>query len=115
MPSNRDVDFVKHVLNRVAGIAIYQKSVQYMEDKFVVFLRRGVATNKATRIEFRPDRLGAVNVTFLKGREGEEKEVSSHPGVPFDGLASLLIAEAGLLTGERQKEEGVGLYKTSKW
>lgn len=114
MTSNRDYDFVKHVLNRIAGIDVYQKSARYEDDTFVVILKRA-ADNKATRIDFRPDRRGAVNVTFIKVGADEEKEISSHVGVPFDGLAALLLSEAGLLTGQREKEEGVGLYKTSKW
>jgi hypothetical protein len=114
MASNRDYDFVKHVVNRIAGIAVYQKSANFEDDVFIIILKRAAA-NKATRIDFRPDRKGAVNVNFFKVEAGVETVVSTHLSVPFDGLAPLLLTEAGLLTGVREKEEGVGLYKTSKW
>lgn len=115
MGSNRDIAFVRNVLNRIAGIQYYAKAVTPDGDSLIVVLKRGTATNKATMIELRPDRQGQVNVTFMKGKPGEEVIVSEHPSTFFDGLAALLVREAGIITGERDKGEGAGLYRTSKW
>ena len=78
-------------------------------------LKRGAASNKAGRIEFRPNRKGQLNVTFSRIEPGSETIISEHADVFFDALAQLLHTEAGLLTGEREKEEGVGLYRTTTW
>lgn len=115
MASNREVAFVRRVLVHAAGIQYYAKELCQEEDVLAFVLKRGAASNGATRVEFRPDRNARVNVTFLKGKPGEETVISEHPGTFFDALAALLLSEAGLLTGEREKEEGAGLYRTSKW
>lgn len=115
MASNREVAFMRRLMSHIAGIQHYAKNIRPEEDSVIVMLKRGAASNKAARIEFRPDRKGQVNVTFSKIEPGSEIVISEHPGIFFDALAQLLYAEAGLMTGEREKEEGVGLYRTTRW
>lgn len=65
MGSRREIGFARNILSRIAGIAYYAKSNSTEGDSFIVFLKRGTATNKALQIELRPDRLGQVQVVFL--------------------------------------------------
>ena len=111
MTSNRDVAFVRHVLNRIAGIEIYMREHAFEGDPLVIVLKRGRATNKATSIEFRSSASGQVFVSFMK----RDEPVSEHPEVFFDGLARLLYEQAGLIVGESPKPKGSLGYRKSYW
>lgn len=117
MASNRDIAFHRRLLKQIAGIQLFAKGSPAIEgDSLVVIVPRGTCTNKATRIEFRSGRTNQVHVTFLKAdKTGGMVVVTDHPEVFWDGLAQLLLDEAGLVVGEREGDERVGRIRTSRW
>ena len=117
MANNRKAAFVRHVMNRVAGLQYYtphEKAVEFEGDTLRFILDPRAASNKATMIEFTPAPDGQVNVTFLNGDRDEPTVVSQHTGIFYDALAELLFRELEILVGGPEKDgENAGRYRTS--